>query len=318
MGSVLEIRAFSEDDYVLLSTVDAAAYDDDPRAAELWKHDDATRNPALFFQRHVVSVDGSALACGSFGHSDWIDDPHKYWFQILVSPDFAGGLIRQRYLDFALTALAPRHPRALVSGMVESYEAHTLFLEANGFDAVHREHYSRLEMSGFDRNRHREAVTRVQGLGIELVRLADLAVSVPDWKERLHPVFQQLVADQPAPDPPRLETLDEWERTTLGAPDFDPRLWIVARNGLRIVGLSQAMVSPEAPTIASCGLTGVIGEYRRRGIATALKVELLAAAKKRGVVRISTSNEENNPMYRINVRLGFCPRPDWVMYERRL
>ena len=45
------------DDYPLLSAVDAAAYDDDPRAVELWQHDDATRDPSLFFRRHVIELD---------------------------------------------------------------------------------------------------------------------------------------------------------------------------------------------------------------------------------------------------------------------
>ena len=124
--------------------------------------------------------------------------------------------------------------------------------------------------------------------------------------------------DQPAPDPHRPETLEEWEESELHAPDFDPALWVIALDGGDIIGLSQASASPESPTVAHCGLTGVLGAYRRRGIGTALKVELLNRAKERGISRIDTRNEEDNPMYRINERLGFVPRPDWVMYERKL
>ena len=143
-------------------------------------------------------------------------------------------------------------------------------------------------------------------------------IETPDWKEQLHPVYEQLVADQPAPDSPRLDTLDEWIAGVIGAPDFSPELWMVAVDGEQVVGLSQAMINREVPTSAHCGLTGVSRPYRRRGIATALKVELLAAAQDRGVMRIDTSNEENNPMYRINIGLGFARRPDWVMYKHRL
>lgn len=42
------------------------------------------------------------------------------------------------------------------------------------------------------------------------------------------------------------------------------------------------------------------------------------AAKEAGATDITTSNEENNPMCRINIGLGFVPRPDWVMYEKLL
>ena len=316
MSAGTVIRDFAEDDYPLLSAVDAAAYADDPRAVELWKHDDSTRDPVLFFRRHVIEVDGVPVGCGTFGHSDWIDDSDKYWFQILVPRDRVEPDVREPYLRYALDALAPRRPRAIYSGMVEDYEAHIGFLEAAGFRAIHRECVSRLELAEFDPDQHRSEVASVVEQGINLVALPSLAYT--DWKERLHPVYQQLVLDQPAPDPPRLQTLEEWEQTELSSPSFDPDLWITAVDGDRIVGLSQAAVSPQSPDVADCGLTGVLGAYRRRGIGTALKVELLARVKQRGVARISTSNEENNPMYRINLRLGFTPRPDWVMFELQL
>ena len=319
MAVGIVIRDFTRHDYALLSAIDASVHNDDARPVALWKHDDATRNPQLFFCRNVISRDGAPVACGHFGHVDWIDHPDRYWFQILVPPNQReGDAIRELYLDHALEKLAPRHPQAILSGMVESYLPHVRFLEDHGFREVHRERHSRLELDGFDPARFHQALERTSEHGIRMVRLTELTAGSADWRERLHPVYQQLVEDQPAPDPPHRDTLDEWASAVLEAPDFDAGLWIIALDVDRIVGLSQAMVNPETPEVAHCGLTGVIAPYRRRGIATALKVELLAEVKARGIVRISTSNEENNPMYPINLGLGFVPRPDWVMYERRL
>jgi hypothetical protein len=199
MNTGFAIRVFTADDYPLLAAFDAAAYDDDPRAVELWKHDDATRAPGLFFQRHVVEANGRPVACGCFGHSDWIDDPDRYWFQVLVPRDREGTDVCQSYLRFALEALAMRHPSAVLSGMVESYEGHIRFLIDNGFREIHREHVSRLEMANFLPGRFRNAVSRAEAQGIALATLADLDDG--QWPERLYPVYQRLVADQPAPDP---------------------------------------------------------------------------------------------------------------------
>jgi GNAT superfamily N-acetyltransferase len=314
----VSIRPFTDEDYEFLVTADRAIYDEYPRSIEQWMHDDATRDPAMFFARHVVEVGGEPRGCGEVGHSGWIDNPNKYWFQILVLPLDDDDRIRTAYLDFALRTLAPRQPKAVVSGMLESRGEHTQFLENNGFREVHRERFARLELDNFLPTQFESQVRGVVDQGIRMVALTDLQSEVADWKSRLHPVYQQLVADQPAPDEPRLDTLERWEQTVLGSPDFDPALWIIALDGERIVGLSQAALNLEDRTTTDCGLTGVVGEYRRRGIATALKIELLAAVKICGAARISTANEQNNPMYQINVGLGFEPRPDWVMYERRL
>ena len=316
MDSSLIIRDFTAADYPLLTAFDAAAYDDDPREPELWQHDDETRDPGRYFQRHVVEMAGRPVACGCFGHSDFIDDPDRYWFQVLVPRDGGGTPVREAYLEFALDALAPRHPSAVLSGMVESYEAQVRFLRDHGFREIHREHVSRLDLAGFAPEKFSDTMATVEAQGIALASLADLDDS--DWPERLHPIYQRLVADQPAPDPPRLDTFTEWIEGVVGSPDFDSSLWIVACDGEELVGLSQAAVSPTASTAARFGLTGVERDYRRRGIATALKVELLTVLKSRGVLRIDTNNEENNPMYRINLGLGFVPRPDWVMYELQL
>ena len=66
------------------------------------------------------------------------------------------------------------------------------------------------------------------------------------------------------------------------------------------------------------GLTGVRREYRRRGIATALKVMALQFARENGYTEIVTDNEENNPMFQINLQLGFEPQPASLDYVRHL
>lgn len=314
----LAIRPFTSDDYEFLAAVHNAVYQDSPRSVAQWRHDDATRDRALLLVRHVIEVGRRPVACGYFGHSPWIDDPDKYWVQILVLPEVRDERIRSEYLELALASLQSRDPFAVYSGMVENHVEHIRFLEANGFQEVHREHTSRLELESYDPSVFTAAVARVVGQGIRLAHLPDLQYEFEDWRERLHLVYQQLVADQPAPDPPRLDTLEEWESSVLGSPDFEAALWIVAMDGDRMIGISQAAQSLEDPSFADCGLTGVLAAYRRRGVATALKAELLAFAKRAGIKRIATSNEENNPMFTINVGLGFEPQPDWVMYERRL
>lgn len=44
----------------------------------------------------------------------------------------------------------------------------------------------------------------------------------------------------------------------------------------------------------------------------------ITAAKALGATHIETDNEENNPMYGLNMTLSFKPAPAWVDYEKRV
>ncbi len=54
------------------------------------------------------------------------------------------------------------------------------------------------------------------------------------------------------------------------------------------------------------------------GIATTLKLAVLRVARERGIKRMITANEENNPMLQINYALGFKPLPVWLGWSLTL
>ena len=64
--------------------------------------------------------------------------------------------------------------------------------------------------------------------------------------------------------------------------------------------------------------TDVRRAWRCRGIATAIKRKSIAQVRYMGCARMQTSNEENNPMYGINLELGFESAPAWVEYQKFL
>jgi len=77
----------------------------------------------------------------------------------------------------------------------------------------------------------------------------------------------------------------------------------------RYVGLSGISVNWADPTIFTTEMTGVIRSHRRKGIATAHKVKAMTFVKEQGGKVIDTGNEENNPMFVLNQKLGFKPGP---------
>jgi GNAT superfamily N-acetyltransferase len=104
---------------------------------------------------------------------------------------------------------------------------------------------------------------------------------------------------------------------------FRPESWAIAVDAAQAgaqqyVGMSVVNLMPTRPDTLFAGITGVVPSHRRRKIATMLKVCSARHAQQHGYRYITTDNEENNPMYRLNLQLGFEPLPAWVYYEKRV
>ena len=80
--------------------------------------------------------------------------------------------------------------------------------------------------------------------------------------------------------------------------------------------MSQLWPSKVNPKSAQTGLTGVRRAFRRQGIATKTKQHSIAWAKAQGIEKIYTDNEENNPMYQLNLQLGFLHLFDFEVYSK--
>jgi GNAT superfamily N-acetyltransferase len=75
----------------------------------------------------------------------------------------------------------------------------------------------------------------------------------------------------------------------------------------------------EIERIINTGLTGVRREYRRKGVATALKHTCLTWAKNQGYEWIRTDNvDTNTDMLSINIRVGFKFMPAWLVHEKTI
>ena len=101
-------------------------------------------------------------------------------------------------------------------------------------------------------------------------------------------------------------------------PDFIPEGYFIAMDGERWVGTSSVWNRRSKPGELYTRLTGVVRSHRRRGIATALKVRAHEFARTTGAETIVTDNEENNPMFDLNVQLGFRPTKAWLQFRKEL
>src|SRR5437879_8986843 len=111
----------------------------------------------------------------------------------------------------------------------------------------------------------------------------------------------------------------DWEIYSLKNPQLLPEGYFLAKDGSNYVGMSDVHRIDAELSVLSQDDTGVMREYRGRGIATALKLKVIEFGKKNGYRTIKTWNESsNNPILAINIKLGFKRQVGWIMMEKIL
>jgi RimJ/RimL family protein N-acetyltransferase len=108
--------------------------------------------------------------------------------------------------------------------------------------------------------------------------------------DRLRELDDELRQDVPGTDGWRWDAAG-FREETYESPHFDPRVYVVAVDGDRYVGIARVWLRPQRPTL---GFIGVSRSHRRRGLATALLSRVFGELASRGVEEVTTEIDETN------------------------
>jgi GNAT superfamily N-acetyltransferase len=311
------IRPFdgSESDIQAITDIDNAVWPDYPTTVEEFKHNESTRDPKYMHQRPLVEIDGQVVAHCVVCEPWWSMKPGKYYIDISVHPEYRRQGIGSACYEHLMGTLAEYGPTLIEATTRENQAGALRFLTKRGFKQTMREPVSYLYVDQFDPAPFSELSAKVVRLGIRMRSLSHIAESDPDCKRKLWDLYWELEQDVPCTDPPTRPSFENFQERTLGSPQFSADGHMIALDGDRWVGMSVLWLSQAENDKLYTGLTGVSREYRRKGIATAMKVRAIAFAKDYGAKIIETSNEEGNPMYDLNLKLGFEPQSAWLEFR---
>lgn len=201
-------------------------------------------------------------------------------------------------------------------GYVRDDRPHALrFARQHRFEVVRHEFGSSLDLTTFDEAPLVGALERARAAGFRFFSLADLGNTEDDLRQ-LYALNARTVADVPGTE----DAFPPFERfrAELLAPrgrSERPDGLIVAAYGERWVGIALVSYSPD-DRVAYNSHTGVLPEFRGRGVAHALKLLALRAARSWGAVRIRTDNDDTNaPMLHVNRAFGYRPEPGWLLVK---
>ena len=315
----MTIRPFnySDTDYQAICDVSNAVWPDRPSVPQGTKEHDKRRDPKYHFQRLVVEKDEGIVASAIYGESDWTHVPGKFFVRMQVHPDHQRQGIGTTLYDRIMSDLAERSPTIFESHAREDRPQGMNFLEKRGYNRTLKEQMSELAVADFDPEPFAWTAGLTEKTGVEIRTVAELVAAGVEWEREMWELEYELLQDVPTDDPVTKQPFERWVDWHTH-PSFVPEAYFIAIRDGRFVGVTSLWQSVAEKDKLHTELTGVVRSLRRKGIATALKVRAIDFARDRGARVVRTDNEENNPMYDLNVRLGFKPIPAWWTYRKEL
>jgi len=312
------IRDFAERDYEAVIAVQNVVFPDFPDSVEEWRHYDAHRDPKIRWRRFVYEEESRIVAYGGYTQWGMMYHPRKFHLSVNVPPAERGRGIGSALYEHLVRVLADFDPLVLRGMAREDQTGSLRFAGKRGYRETIRECDSELDLGRFVPSQYDEHLARVREAGFAILPYAELA-GESDLQRWLYELDLLVSADVPMSDVLTRPDFKAYCGEHFENPNFLPALYTVARDGEgRLVGLSNLWRSTKKGYVET-GLTGVVRECRKKGVATALKVSALGAAKAAGYVAVRTSNEAGNDgMLGINRSLGFQPLPAWLGLEKTL
>ena len=236
-------------------------------------------------------------------------EPGRFYIKVIVTPEERGhGLGKQMYED-ALHVACECSATHLESRVRETDSVALKFAERRGFRIEHHSFESTLDLTDFDEHCFDDLMRRLLAEGFRFFSLAEAGVTEEN-KHKLYEVNRLSGLDNPGnngvfPD------FCAFSKNVFEASWFRADTQILVSHADHWVGIAAIGIYPEN-NYAYNAFTGVLREYRGRGLAQALKFQTILLAKKAGMRYIRTRNDsKNTPMLAVNRKFGYKPEPGY-------
>jgi GNAT superfamily N-acetyltransferase len=218
----------------------------------------------------------------------------------------------------ARRAKAPR----ILSNTNAAFTGSLEWATKRGYKEIGRRIESFVEVQTFDGASLRDVLERVEASGIrlatvsELLRGRDPAAAERFWRD-LWEAEAPMWEDVPWASPTPHWTFEKFKKMAVDSGKMVNDATIVALDGERIAAFTTT--GKQGTDRGYTWMTGTGRDYRGRGLATALKLKMLAAAKTAGLRAMLTTNDEPNKAMRgINAKLGYVTLPANIELEKTL
>lgn len=291
MGLNTIIRTPRPQDTEAVVAISREGYPESPENPKHWQEPDA---------RHyfVAEEDGEVVGYGCL-KPDLPRQPEvpQYRLSLGVRRDRRGRSIGGRLYEHLFEAAVSLRATSMWARVRQTESEALAFLERRGFADKQRSVRLALDVPA----RPPEVAPPP---GIHITTLKAELERRPDCWPDIHELLNTCYADIPTANPTSPPTFEDFQRDMR-----DPAIlfdgFFLAKAGERYVGLSY-LATAGSPTTLGQRMTGTHPDFRRRGIAMALKACTMQYAREHGYQRIITATHAlNTGMLAVNQALGF-------------
>ncbi len=326
MNQPIQIRPFQPEstDYQAVAVIvdsfpDELLCDFEYRSgAELQAFDIWFADTPYTLTRYIAEENGVILGYGHYFHTPWNFDPQHYWLMVRISPQHQHRAIGTMLYNRILADLKQAGARVLRTMVPEAAPQIGALLERLGFHEILRTIPFTLDIPGFDESPFQGVSRRLASHGITITTLANELQRTPDCLTHLYELHTALTREVPLPEQPRMSL--EWFTNFISTlPVALPDGFFIAMDGTHYIGESFMHRVNGDPATLSQKVTGVLPEYRGKGIALALKLHTIAYARANGYACIRTCVDTNNPaMLAVGNKLGFIQQSGGIVFDKEL
>ena len=305
----------------LVAAGNAESHPMEAESAEEWRRWESMFSDPSRIRLTILAPDGTIAGSGSIQVG------------MMPRPDGAQGIG---------VSVLPRHrKRGLGSAMLEAFEAEAkrrnlpritagasasrpfalAWATKRGYREIGRRIMSYRELDSYEPAKWRDSLDRVAKAGVRIRSFTEVLGERDDagrerfWHELWEaegPMWDDIPFASPTPHWP----FERFYKMAVKSGQMLQDLSLVAYDGGVIAGFTTT--GDRQRKDGWTWMTGVARDQRRKGIAMALKVEVLGRAKAKGLRAMCTVNDEPNKAMRgVNLRLGYRPVPDHVELEKR-
>ena len=324
----LEIKKFTETDFEFkelaridnLVNHDSIDHPDDDKDSWEIRDRDQIRNRLLLYKNNIL--------IGAIYYSQGKDENKRTAFYTLhLDPTYNNNGYRNLLYNKMLEEVKVFNCNLVHTSIYNhpNYEEHKKLLIKEGFKLVQTNREYSCDIRKVNTKKYYTLFKKLESEGIKFYEskkeMRDYPDKFPNHYEKLEELIWIYDQDMPIPDGIKHQR-PSFEQFMKYSHNFENNTYgveiIAVLNGEYIGSTDISVYHKSEPHKGWTGGLGVLKKFRRKGIATALKIKAIEVLIKKGVTEVRTDNEENNPMYKINVALGFKPVPFSLDYSKKI